>query len=211
MRITVFGASGKVGRLVVAGALERGYHVTAFVHSTPQSFKHKNLTVVQGDIYEADSVTQAIKGSNVVVSALGSWGTSGKDVLSVAMQHIIPVMQELNISKVISLTGAGAEAAGDRPPFFITASRPFMKIAAGKILRDGERHIELLAESKLDWTVVRSPIMTGHGDAADYKLVFEYPKPWQTVNRQSVAEAMVDLIESAEYNRQAPFIVRSRS
>ena len=77
-----------------------------------------------------------------------------------------------------------------------------------KILADGEKHIRLLEESGLDWTVVRSPIMNERGDAMGFKLTDKRPAPWATVNRRSVAAGMLRLVEDRKYSRQAPFITR---
>ena len=92
--MTVFGASGKVGRLVVMQALKRGYSVVAFVHSHDPFVATTNLRVVKGDIYNADDVGKALKGSEAVISALGSWGTKNRNVLSSAMKVVIPDMDE---------------------------------------------------------------------------------------------------------------------
>ena len=80
---------------------------------------------------------------------------------------------------------------------------------AGKILRDGEAHIRTLSQSSLDWTVVRSPVMNDKASMA-YKLNETYPWPWQTVNRQLVAQAMVAQVTSSQYVRKAPYLHRVR-
>ena len=80
---------------------------------------------------------------------------------------------------------------------------------AGKILHDGEEHMKLLGQSSLDWTVTRSPIMNERGDPSHFTLTDKRSYPWQTVNRASVAIAMVDQITSDEFINEAPFIVRS--
>ncbi|HEX5744259.1 MAG TPA: NAD(P)H-binding protein [Candidatus Saccharimonadales bacterium] len=77
-----------------------------------------------------------------------------------------------------------------------------------KILADSERHISLLEQSGLDWTVVRSPIMAKRGDAMRFRLTYDRPMPWATINRHSVAAAMLRLVEDRKYSGRAPFIVR---
>ena len=208
MQITIYGASGKVGRLVVELALERGYQVVAFVHSSPPFTEHNNLRIVKGDIYNAKDVATAVKGSEAVISTLGSWGTPKKDVLTSGMQHIIPAMQSSGMRRIISLTGSDARAAGDSKSLIHRFSHTAAKIGAGKILADGERHIMLLEESDLDWTVVRSPIMNNRGDAPKFALTNERPMPWATINRRSVAQCMVDLSCSSEHQQEAQYITR---
>lgn len=207
----MFGANGRVGALVVAEALQRGYKVVASVHSKSRLPEKPGLRIVKGDIYNARDVTAALAGSAVAISTLSSWGTPKKDVLTEAMQHIIPVMQTNGKARIISLTGADARAAGDILTALHRLSHASIKVVPGvhKILADGERHIELLEASGLDWTVVRSPVMNKRGDAARSRLTSRRPLPWATINRQSVAQCLVDLIDDDSYNSQAPFIVRT--
>lgn len=206
MRITVFGATGKVGRLVVEEALSRGHEVIAYQRRPDKLSDSPMLTVCVGDIYDADKVAAAVSGSDTVISALGSWGTPRKDVLATAMQHIIPAMQQSGIKRIVSLTGADARTAGDQIGMIHKLTYPMLGKFAGKILRDGEQHIALLAKSSLDWTVIRSPIMRNWGSPAPYKLGKIRPAPWSTVNRQAVAKSMVDQVEQASHLCYAPFI-----
>ncbi len=51
MQITIFGASGKIGRIVVSILLAKGYSVVAFAYSNPKFEPTQNLTIVQGDVH----------------------------------------------------------------------------------------------------------------------------------------------------------------
>ena len=209
MQITIFGANGRVGRLVVAEALERNYSVTAFVHGDMAFSKNKNLRVIQGDIYNQSDVRGVLADSEAVISTLGSWGTPKKDILSSGMQNIIPAMQSMGIRKIISLTGAGCKSAQDTNSLTQFFNRLPLLIVAPKVLDDAEKHIELLERSNLEWTIVRSPVMNDKGKADKFKLVNKCPLPWAKINRQSVAIAMLDALENISHANHAPFIVRS--
>lgn len=209
MKITVFGAGGKVGRLIVEGALAAGDEVVAFVHHDPHFLAHPRLSIVRGDVHNAEDVTAAIKGSDAVISALGSWGTKKKDIVSTGMAAIIPAMQANSVRRVVSLTGSDARARGDSLGFVHRLSHVFIKYSpAAKILADGEWHVELLEQSDLDWTVVRSPVMNTRGDREGFSLTSTRPLPWATINRHSVVSAMLGLARSRDHLSQAPFIVR---
>ncbi len=211
MQITVFGANGKVGSLVVEQALEQGYEVVAFVHRKSQLPPHAALRIVKGDIYDAATVATAIKGSTVIISALSSWGTPEKDVLSAAVEHIIPAMKVQGTKRIISLTGSDARASGDVLTPLHRLSHGLIKLVPGvrKVLADGEQHIQLLEAGGLDWTVVRSPVMNKRGDIKHCRLTSRRSLPWATINRHSVAQSLVGLVEDDSYNGQAPFIVRT--
>lgn len=208
MQLTVFGATGKVGKLVVDEALSRGHKVVAFVHSSSDLPKDKKLQIVNGDVYNPEAVAEAIKGSDAVISALGSWGTPNKDILKAGMENIIPAMEKQKLARIISLTGHGANAPGDKFELLHTISRWMLVILAPRILHDGEKHIEQLAASKLDWTVVRSSLMEEHGNPKRFILSLKRPLPLAMVHRKAVANCLVNLAETKDFNKQAPFILR---
>jgi putative NADH-flavin reductase len=209
MRITVFGANGKVGRLVVKEALSRGHVVSAFVHGDPSLPTRPNLTALQGDIHDREAVARALHGSHGVISCLGSWHTPKKDILSSGMKNIIPAMQELDIRRIVSLTGAGARDEYDKPGLIHRCTNQALRVIAPRILKDGEDHISLLRQSDTDWTVVRSPVMNNFGKDT-YRLSLGSAPVWATINRSSVAKAMVDLVETGQFINAAPVILRNR-
>ena len=206
-QVTVFGANGRVGRLVVAELVNRGYTVVAFVHNRSHFIETPRLRVISGDIYNAQDVEKALDGSSAVISALGSWGTPMKNILTVGMKHIIPAMKARDLSTIISLAGADARASGDMLEVVHRVSYPFLTAFIGKILADGERHITLLEKSDLDWTVIRSPIMLKRTPNHDrYTLDVRRPLPWQTVPYRLVALAMVNALQDRTWSKEAPFI-----
>lgn len=207
MRITVFGANGRVGKLVVAELLSRGHEVTAFVHNHSGFEEGPLLKIVKGDAGDPAAVKKAIQQADAVISALSSWGTPSKDILTKGMRAIIPAMQAGSITRLISVTGAEAEAAGDHKGVIHRISKVALGLIGGKILKDGEAHIRLLGQSDLDWTVVRSPIMNERG-AANYQLVDKRPLPSATINRHAVARCLVELLDDKQYVKQAPYIKR---
>lgn len=206
-QITVFGANGHVGRLVVAELVNRGYEVVAFVHNQSNFVETSRLRVFEGDIYNSQDVKLALEGSTAVISALGSWGAPMKNILTVGMKYIIPAMKSHGIMTIISLTGADARAKGDELGLIHRLTRPILAVVMGKIMADAEQHIQLLEKSDRDWTVIRSPIMNGRNPRHDrYKLDVRRPFPWQTVPYRLVALSMVNSLQDRTWNKEAPFI-----
>jgi len=204
MQITIFGASGKVGSLVVEEALRRGFSVIAFVHSHDMFVPSNKLRVVKGDIYNEADVQDAIKGSAAVVSCLGSWGTKHRNVLASAMRAIIPAMEHQKIGRIVTLTGSGAAAPSAKPGVAHSALLKLLTpFPAGKVFRDGEEHMKLLAASNLGWTTLRSPIMTS-GNKTKYRLTLKSGS--LTIPRAAVATALLDQLDNKDYLHQTPII-----
>jgi uncharacterized protein YbjT (DUF2867 family) len=68
MNVTVFGATGGIGREVVTQALDAGHHVTAYLRNpTKLTVTHPNLTVITGELTDRDTVQRAVHGADAVM------------------------------------------------------------------------------------------------------------------------------------------------
>lgn len=95
----------------------------------------------------------------------------------------------------------------EKPGYLRNLSHTLLSLFAKKIMFDGEIHAEKLAESGLDWTVVRSPVMNNK-DPDGYELNTEPCLPVETINRQAVARSMVEVLEQNLFVKESPFIHR---
>ena len=206
MKLAIFGANGKVGRNVVPYALGKGHKVRAFVHSSNPFKKHDQLEIIQGDIHSNEDVRRAVNGADAVISALGSWHTPKKDILSSGMNNIVPAMQTAGVKRIVSLTGNVAYDPNEEPSLLIRLSHLTAGLFIPSILKDGDSHINILSSSDLDWTVVRSPLMNEYGGHS-YRLLTE-PAIIRTIHRHAVAQSLVDLTNTNNFIRKSPFIVR---
>jgi len=205
MNLVIFGSSGEVGRILVQLCLDNGHNVTAVTHRSNPFEHHSNLTVMNGDIHGYEDVKAAVQGNQVVLSTLGSWGTKSKDIVASGTANIIKAMAAQQIRRVITLTGEGALLPGQKLSPLKSLVRAGISLTHGKILHDGERHIELLLGSGLDWTVIRSQIMTS-GDSKDYRLANNVSTLPSLVSRRAVAQSMYDQITRTDYIQQAPIV-----
>ena len=206
MKILVLGANGRVGSSVVAQLLERGHSVVAAVHYNDANVPAQ-ATVQRIEITSRESIEAALEGCDGVVCALSSWAAPKHDVLATAMSTLIPAMEKAGIKRVVSISGDVARTPRERVPLAI---KLFHVCAFGpikKVITDSEKHIQLLNESSLDWTVLRPGIMTAV-PRPSYTLRPTHP-PSITIPRAAVVESLVDLVESGEYVRQAPYIARA--
>lgn len=135
MQITVFGANGKVGSKVVSEALKMGFDVVAFVYGKSDFEPSKNLKVVCGDVKNPHDVNNALEGSKAVISALGSWGTASKDILTSGMMTVIPAMHRHKIRRIVTLTGADALTERDKQSTFDSLTHLLLRLFAKKYLK----------------------------------------------------------------------------
>lgn len=207
MQITVYGASGKVGQLLVKELLAKRHTVVAFVHSHNPFAGINGVTVIAGTVEDQAAITLAALDSTVLISTLGSWGTPSKTVVSTGTRAIITAAAQHNIYRVITLTGASAFCSTDRPTQLDKYTRYLLNILAPKILQDGEAHLALLEASSLNWTTLRSPAMLSFGKPR-YRLTPRLPSLLATIPRPAVVQAIVDQVTTTKHYRKALVIRR---
>ncbi len=203
--IAVIAANGRSGSAFVLQALSAGHIIRAGVRG--QSFlpTHPNLTVIECDATNPQQVRQLITGSDAVVSFIGHVPKSPATVQTDAMKVLVAVMSEVGIKRLISLTGTGARFAGDTPSLIDR----LLNIAVGLVdparVSDGKTHAEVLKASSLDWTIVRV-LKLGEGQhRGRVRLSATGPAELLTP-RNRVAAAVLQLLDSNDYIRQAPII-----
>lgn len=155
MKIVIFGASGKTGSLLVDQALEKGHQVTAYVRRTNSiSTEHDNLKIVIGNLNEKLKLIDALTGADVCISTLGGNSlTHRTPALVEGIANIVNAMEQAGTKRFMYMSSIGA---GDsrflmaQPIRFLIVSL-FLRVP----LADHNLNEELIAKSKLDWTIVR--------------------------------------------------------
>ena len=113
MRITVFGATGRTGEPLVERAVERGHEVVAFARSPQDVETREGVTVVEGDAYTGEGVSEGVAGADAVVSVLGQTSEGPDDLLTVAGKHILAAMDDHGVDRFVTLVGAGVREEGE--------------------------------------------------------------------------------------------------
>ena len=118
LHVTVFGATGKIGRHVVDQLLAAGHTVTAYVRNPAKlSATHPNLHVVQGELDDVSSIARAVQGADAVISALGPSlrrGTTGTPVAD-GTRNIVNAMHAAGVRRYIGLATPAMADERDRP------------------------------------------------------------------------------------------------
>jgi uncharacterized protein len=114
MRVTVLGATGGVGRHLVAQALDRGHQVDAIVRDPGRAAlpASPRLTVHQGDARDAASVAAAVTPASVVLSALGIASKREAGTLTAGARAVVAARPARIVWLGAIGTGRSARAVG---------------------------------------------------------------------------------------------------
>jgi putative NADH-flavin reductase len=209
MKVIVFGATGGIGRLLVAGALELGHAVTAFVRNAQSLEARDGLRVVQGDIFDPQAVGDAIDGHRAVFSALGARTLKAEPVLSRAIPLIINGMHFHMLDRIITVGAAGALYPAGKYQAPIT--NVLFAIARATLLRhpmaDQRAQERLLAASDLDYTIVRPLRLTDDAATGTYRVLPDaVPSSSRRISRADIADFMLQQLTDPRFHRRGVYL-----
>ena len=207
MTIALFGGSGRTGAEFIPRALAAGHRIQALARSPQKvSVSDPKLTVMEGDVTDAQAVERTIVGADAVVSLLGQTKGGRKDVQTVGTQHMVRAMQQHGIRRIISMSGGGVPYPRDEPKFADKAIRTVMGLFFKSLLEDGSGHLRVLENSGLDWTVVRAPRLVEEADHDDYKVGYVGTTGGTKISRGDVATFILRELKDGAHVQDAPFV-----
>ncbi len=209
MNVILFGASGGIGRLLLAGALERGHTVTAFVRHGQSLEQRDGLRIVEGDLFDPQSVGDAIDGQRAVFCALGARSLKAEPLLSRALPLIISGMHFHMVDRLITVGAAGAlYPAGKYQPqlanlVFAIVRRTMLRHP----MADQRSQERLLAASDLDYTIVRPPRLTDEPATGKYRVLPDaLPSSSRHISRADVADFMLQQLTDPRFHRRGVYL-----
>ncbi len=200
MKLVIFGANGRTGQLLVAGALERGHEVTAFAR-TPEDLGDlaaRCARVVRGDVVDRVMVAEAVSGQEAVVYAVGPGPGESAAITADGALRVVRVMQKYRLRRLIVLSAAGVAPDEDETPrsFLsrIFRTRPQIERVDPADVRRMEVTVR---QSELDWTLVRPSRLTDGPATRSYRAGPGHALPdARPISRTDVASYVLDQLET---------------
>ena len=205
-RVVIFGATGGTGRHLVRQALDRGYHVTAFVRDPVKlDIEDDKLQLALGDFLEADTVDRAVMhGAEAVICAAGVYQREYKTTLSDGTRNIIDAMKGHGIRRLLVVSSIGAGDSKGQGAWWV---RLYYRLMLKYVIWDKDRQEKLIRDSGLDWTIVRPPRLFERDEINPDVAVWSGPQParklaWGTT-RATLAKVVLDALAEDGYVREA--------
>ncbi|MFB9924515.1 NAD(P)-dependent oxidoreductase [Amycolatopsis halotolerans] len=196
MKITVLGASGRIGGLAVREALARGWHVTAVVRDPARltAPAHPRLDVAVHTLTDP-RLADAVTGRDAVVLALGPTDLKPTTVNSDGTRSVVSALRGSQ-TRFVVVSASGLPAEGDA-----LFSRLLLKPLLGAVLRNGYADLRRMEATlheapEVRWTIVRPTRLTDKPARArvrsqvgrDVRRRFQIP-------RANVARFLLDAVE----------------
>ena len=190
MKLAIFGATGKTGIELVKQALEQEHVVTAFVRDPARlMIEDERLTMITGDVFDPDSVAQAVQKQDAVICALGAGNDLKKTtVRTTGTINIISGMQKHNVKRLMVVTAMGVGESWDTLSLF---NKFFFATLLKSSREDHEAQEAAVKESGLDWTIIRASGLTDEPRTGVYDVGENIPANTSKIARADVADLII--------------------
>lgn len=206
MKIALIGATGNVGSHVLNEALTRGHQVTAIARDAAKLVGQENLTVNETDAYDTDSLANALRGHDAIISAFNSgWQNPNLyEDYKRGYASILTAAKDSGVKRILVVGGASSLVLPDGrlvfdayiPPEFASAVRGAMELL-----------VEIKKETELDWTFLSPAIELRKGErTGKFRLGTDSPvmdaEGKSSITVADMAVAIVDEIENGQFIRR---------
>jgi NADPH:quinone reductase-like Zn-dependent oxidoreductase len=210
--IALLGATGMVGNYLLQEALNRGYRVRALARTPAKldAFRDQ-ITIVEGDALDPTVIEELLRGSDVVITAIGpvkADAEAGRFVSTRVSQSIVTHIQSdptAQISQYIVVSGAGVKMPGDDRNLLGWWIRTLAQLGLRSTLQDKQAEYEILAESAIAWMLVRCPLIEPEPFVGNPNVSLLSPPAFR-VRAGELAHFIMDQVQAGDYRRRGPFL-----
>ncbi len=205
--VVVFGATGSIGRAIVAELVARGHRVSCITRTrTGGDQLPDGLALASGDATNAQDVARSVRGHDAAISAIGPKRGSDQPQPFVAAAHgLVAGLRRAGLRRLLVVGGAGSleVAPGVQAvdaPDFPAAYRP--NALAQRQALEFYRTVD-----DLDWTYVSPAAEIGPGEhVGDYQLGHSHmlydERGISRIGYADFADGVVDCLEQGTHLRE---------
>lgn len=207
MKLVIFGASGRMGRELLKQALAQGHSVTVLTRDPTNFFStDPGLEIVQGNALNPPNVESVVAGKEAVFSTLGPVPNSPPDLLTRSVGNIIAAMDRFGVKRLILQTGANVTDPRDEPSRGQEARISFMSTVSAQELADLTNMVAAIKASDLDWTIVRTALLSDAPPLGNYRVGYYPPSNTSSIPRADLAAFMLKQLTDNTYVGGMPML-----
>ena len=210
MKVTIFGATGLLGRECLSQCLEAGHEITVLAR-TPSKLPAElrdRITIIEGDGLDPWAIEQALAGgTDAILFAVGIDGRSPEDLCTDVTRNILTSMRKLGIERLVWCGGGNTVSDEDvvsfGSKFVVWFTRTFMALRH----RDKLHQIALLSESRdVEWVGIRPLQMRKGPKRGKYRVGFHRYSGLSKITAADCAHEMIRMLTDETWLHRAPVI-----
>jgi putative NADH-flavin reductase len=203
MKVLVLGASGRLGRVLLARATSANLTVTAFTrHPGPLLTGDPSIRIFGGSVHDIRAVQRAMQKQDAVI-----WAVAQRDGSTLPLLHgtrvIIQAMIAMGVRRFIYVSDALLYERDESGP----ATRLLHSLFGHSARREARDREQAVRESALDWTLVRPARLTAGPHVGRSAVVMDVPPRPSPIARTDVAAFIITQLAERTFVHQAPYLV----
>lgn len=162
-QISILGAAGPLGRNLLQKAINNGFRVKVLVRRKEKLGELiKFVEVVDGNYFDKNKLQKVLEGSEAILSTIGpplftELSLEDENNYIKSLAFIIEQMDINKQSRWLNISDAGAKMDMEKLPLARKLLRLSLKAESKSTIHIKDRELQLLEQSPLDWTSIRSP------------------------------------------------------
>ena len=198
--MAILGASGKLGDLLIARALDLGHEVKALARD-PRGIKRHNerLTVIKGDAETGEGLEAVVERCQFVISALGSL----KPQIEKCLTHVVLELEQVKrLERFVMISRLGAGGSLQQSSKASGPLQPHLPRLMRTVFRDITAAEALVRVSRLPYTILRATRLTD-GSAKGEVVTTEPSSPApHRVSRTDLAHFVLEMLDQPQWHRK---------
>ena len=196
MKLTVFGATGGIGRELVRQGLAAGHEVTAVVRDPARlTVTGERLEVVRADLTDPEALRPAVAGRDAVLSGLGPRARKDAGIATRLTRVVLAAMEAEQVRRVLVVSAGPVGPAPVSEGYVDRWTRGLVSAVLRDVYADLSEMEAELAASGTDWTAVRPPRLQNKPVTGVYRsVVGGFPARGRFISRADVAHAMLGMV-----------------
>ena len=198
MKLTVLGATGKVGSEIVRQAAATGHEVTAVARDPtrlalpPQPVDVHHLP----DIDDPDALSGAIVGRDAVLSALGPRSRKNAGIMARLTDAILDAMALADVRRLVVVSSSQLGPLPEGESFgYAKIVTPLVRAILNDVYVDLRAMEAKLIQSTAEWTAIRPPRLVDQPLTGRYRTALGTNlRRGHAIGRADVAHAMLAMI-----------------
>lgn len=204
MNVVLFGTTGMIGSRILNELISRGHKVKVVARDPAKLTAGANVTLVKGDVLDADSVASAVKGADAVISAYGPGQGDPQKLMEDSTRALIAGLKKAGVRRFLMVGGAGSLLVAPGVDLVDSGHLPEEYRAIAIAHRDA---LKILRESDLNWTSLSPAGFIQPGErTGKFRLGIESlitdDKGDSRISAEDYAVALVDELEHPKHIRQ---------
>jgi putative NADH-flavin reductase len=208
MKLTIFAATGGIGRQLLDQAIAAGHDVTAVARSPHELPSGVRTAAADLTAAEPADLAAALQGADAVLSGLGPRTNAEAGITAHGTRTITAAMETAGVRRIVVVSAAPISAvaspARPNPPKhdpgdgFVMRHllAPLARASLRRTFADLAEMEDVLRASGLDWTSVRPPRLTDKALTGTYRTAYgQNLRRGLTVSRADVAHFMLRTLD----------------